>query len=271
MADYSDSGKRCRAVVACTDLDVRSVVDPIRFYEADQVILLTDNDDNDPLFPIRQKILEEIRSELEDYTIMTYPTGIRDCYGMMGELWRLFSPDRIDCMSDIYVNLSSGTVEFAIAAMSVCRKTERAVAFTVMTKEYALTSEDISKILFREDRSPGYSLKVSVPAMVMMMDLDRDRTELAECLRMMSEMRIDERNVSFSDIIARMKSCGRWDYTPDRRRGKTDDAQKERMFFKRNFLNPMMELGWIKEDRVMKNRFRLTPQGRMILEIYYGD
>ena len=44
-------------------------------------------------------------------------------------------------------------------------------------------------------------------------------------------MMIDERNVSFSDIIARMKACGRWDYAPDRRRGKTDDAQKERMFF----------------------------------------
>jgi len=63
-------------------------------------------------------------------------------------------------------------------------------------------------------------------------------------------MMIDERNVSFSDIIARMKACGRWDYAPDRRRGKTNDAQKERMF---------------------RNRFSLTPQGRMILEIYYGD
>ena len=84
-------------------------------------------------------------------------------------------------------------------------------------------------------------------------------------------MMIDERNVSFSDIIARMKACGRWDYAPDRRRGKTDDAQKERMFFKRNFLNPMTELGWIEEDRMFRNRFSLTPQERMILEIYYGD
>lgn len=270
MTEYSNSGKRYRTAIACVNLDVRSVVNPIRFYEARRVILLTNDDENDPLYPLSQKVLEEIRSELKEHTVAIHPIDIHDCYVMMRDLWIIVCSEKVDYLRELYVNLSSGTIEFAIAAMSVCRTIERVVAFTVRTKAYTFTSEDIHPILFGEIHPPGISEEVNEPVMVMMMDLDRSKTYLVECLKVINEMRIDERNVSFSDIIARMKDDGIWDYNPDRRRGKTDDAQKERMFLKRNFLNPMIELKWIEEDRAFRNRFRLTPQGRMILEVYYG-
>ena len=90
-------------------------------------------------------------------------------------------------------------------------------------------------------------------------------------LKMVGDLNTGERNLSFADIIEKLKDAHCWDYEPDRRRGKTDDAQKERMYFKRNFLTPLEDLGWIREDKVVKNRFRITQEGLVVLDIYYGD
>ena len=268
--DYSQiTGKRIREMIACADLDVNTILEPARFYEVDRIMLLCDDDEDDQLHEVRQRIMEEIFQTSKDIPKRVLPVDIHDCYAMMKVLRSILPEDNDG--RDIYINLSSGTPEFAVAAMSMCRRAERVTAFTVRTKSYTFQTDDLSGILFKHGRSIGISEEVCDPTKVMLFELDSARTDLIACLRIMDDLNTGERNLSFADIIERLKDAHRWDYEPDRRRGKTDEAQKERMFFKRNFLMPLEDLGWIREDRIVKNRFRITQEGLVVLDIYYGD
>lgn len=48
----------------------------------------------------------------------------------------------------------------------------------------------------------------------------------------------------------------------------TDLEQKESVYFKRTFIEPMVEKGWLVEDPGRKNKYLLTDDGEAILEIY---
>ena len=204
-----------------------------------------------------------------DVHVCVIPVDIHDCYANMKGLWSTVTP-KDDGYTEFFVNLSSGTAEFAVAAMSVCRRSRRATAFTVKTKSYSVDPLEVSEMLLREGRTEGYSKEVYDPIKIVMVDMDKEKTDLVTCLGIMKEMNVGERSLSYGDIIGRLKDANAWDYNPNRKRSKTDDAQKERMFFRRNFLNPMLELGWITEDEMMKNRFSITLEGHVVLDIYLG-
>jgi hypothetical protein len=268
--DYSHlSGKRPRKVIACLNLDVRSVIEPVRFYEANSVCVFCNSDDKDALLTVRERVRESVLKELGDIPVSVISVDIYDCYAIMKRLWSVVTP-KDDGLSEFFVNLSSGTAEFAVAAMSVCRRIERATAFTVKTSQYSVGPGEVSEMLFREGLSEGYSQKVYDPIKIVMIDMDRGKSDLVACLSIMKDMNMGERNLSFGEIIEKLKDAGAWGYNPNRKRLKTDDAQKERMYFRRNFLNPLLDLGWISEDRLVKNRFSITQEGLIVLDIYYG-
>ena len=254
-------------VISCINLDVNSVIEPTRFYEANVVNVFCNNDELDALLEIRQRIANAVMEKLGDIPVFVTPVDIHDCYALMKKLYTTVTP-KDDGYTEFFVNLSSGTAEFAVAAMSVCRRIERATAFTVKTKRYSADPSEISALLLKEGQEEGYSAEVYDPIKVMMVDVDREKSDLVTCLGIMQDMNIGERTLSYGDIIERLKDAGTWGYNPNRKRSKTDDAQKERMFFRRNFLNPMLEMGWISEDRVMKNRFAITQEGQVVLYIF---
>ena len=269
--DYSKlSGKRPRMVISCINLDVNSVIEPARFYEANMVNVFCNNDRLDALLEIRQRIADVVLERLGDIPVCVTPVDIHDSYALMKTLYRTVTP-KDDGHTEFFVNLSSGTAEFAVAAMSVCKRIDRATAFTVRTKRYSVEPGAISELLFEEGRTEGYSAEVYDPIKIMMVDMDRGKSDLVTCLGIMKGMNIGERTLSYGDIIEKLKDAGAWDYSPNRKRSKTDDAQKERMFFRRNFLTPMLEMCWIQEDRVMKNRFSITQEGFVVLDIYYNE
>lgn len=268
--DYTQiTGKKSREMMACADMDVNMILEPARFYDVDRIFLLCDNSENNRLHEVRQRIMEEIFQQSKDLPKRVFPVDIHDCYAMMKVLRSILPED--DDGRELYINMSSGTPEFAVAVMSMCRRTEKVTAFTVRTESYTFHTDDVRGILFKHGHPIWISKEVSDPTKVMMLELDGTRKDLIECLRIMRDLNTGERNLSFADIIEKLKDAHRWNYEPDRRRGKTDDAQKERMYFKRNFLTPLEDLGWIKEDRVVKNRFRITPEGQIVLDVYYGD
>ena len=266
--DYSKlSGKRPRMVISCINLDVNSVIEPARFYEANYICVFVNNDKFDALLAVRQRIADAAMDRLGDIPVSVVPVDIHDCYDIMKKLWSAVTP-KDDGYTEFFVNLSSGTAEFAVAGISVCRRIDRATAFTVKTERYSVEPGEVSEILFKEGRTEGYSAKIYDPIKVIMVDIDKGKSDLVTCLGIMNEMDSGERTLSYGDVIEKLKDAGAWDYFPNRKRSKTDDAQKERMFFRRNFLNPMLELGWISEDRVMKNKFSITQEGLVVLDIY---
>lgn len=87
-------------------------------------------------------------------------------------------------------------------------------------------------------------------------------------MRVSSKLDTDGTLMNFNDIIDTMKDVGIWDYVAEAKKTRTDDAQKERMFLRRNYITSMLDRGWVVENHRKRNRFTLTDKGLSIVDVY---
>lgn len=269
------SGRKDRIVIACIKFDVPIVVEPAIFYEADRIHLIHySKNHRGSGGHMYQEFYKEAVEQIENRAhaeVVEHDANVYDYHVMMRTLLEIISYERkrTGGIMDVYVNISSGSTEYSAAAMLICMQNKGLTAFTVRTKEYMLDNDSVKKLLYRDGKPVGFSSSVEDPEMVVTFDPDRQDSELVACLGILKEIKSRKRNIYFEDIINGLKIEGIWNYIPDSKRGRTTPEQKERMYFKRTYLEPMMKKGWVVENDVVKDRWEITPEGEAIIDIYY--
>lgn len=263
-----DSGRRERTVIACLSLGVPEVVEPAVFYGAETLHLLAD-DKEDGLSDIYEEFLEETERQLEERLPGTYVSVHRldtsDYHKVLRELL-IIARDLEN--EDAYVNISSGTPEYSAAAMLVCMQDSSLTAFTVRGKP--ADAEKVRSLMYHEGRPVGLAMEIDTPRKVATFDPDRQDTALVEAMAVIADCCRDRSFVTYEDIIEGLIVKGIWRYVPDSRRGRTDNIQKRRMFFRRNYIDPLVEKGWLVLDEHARRRFIVTEKGEAVIDVYLG-
>lgn len=265
------SGRRERVMIACLSLGIPEVTDPAVFYGAERVYLLVDEVGNDPFSGIYGEFLAEVRKQFKERLPGTYVSehvlDTSDYHKVLRELLKIARGLEED---DAYVNISSGTPEYSAAAMLLCMQNPSLTAFTVKAKPSSLEEDSIRELMYRGGRPVGLAGEVETPRKVATFDPEKQDMELVEAMAVIGECYRDKSYVTYDDIIDGLTVKGIWRYVPDSKRGRTDDVQKRRMYFRRTYINPMVEKGWLTLDPYAKRRFVVTEKGQAVIEVYHG-
>jgi hypothetical protein len=270
------SGKKERVVLSCLTTEVVKVVEPVRFYEATRARIIAykgpGQTERESMF--YKMFLDEARSRIEwtgrteliiDYTdILNYEQVLRTILEIIAEE-RARSGDYID----IFINVSSGTPEFIASAMLVALQQPDIVAFSVRTKSRNMNFDKALEAYSVDGRPAGRTSEVFDPVMVMTFGSETPDERLVDCLAVISDLDAAAASPSFGTIIDRLKEEGIWDYTPEVKKTRTDESQKERMYFRRNFIDPMVSKGWLVEDHTKRNRYLPTKKGEAVIKVYH--
>lgn len=264
------SGRKDRVLIACLSLDVPLIVDPAVFYKAERIHLLSYDSGDSPIYEeFRRETVTQLRERLPDVCIVDHGLDISDYRKVLREMLTIVRIDE-DEFTDIYVNISSGTPEYSAAAMLLCMQYSDLTAFTVRAKERALKEEDIRRHFYRDGRPVGDVLSTEAPAKVVTFDPEKQDMDLITAMAVIEEYSEKKSYVTFEDIIDGLTERGVWRYTPNTSRNRTNDLQKKRMHFRRNYIAPMVEKGWLTEDPIAKRRFRVTEKGQAVIDVYHG-
>lgn len=261
--------ERTVAVISCTTFETVKVSDPILFYKADRAhIIYTSQDNASGTFyeslvdDIERQVLLKRKVDIIRHNSVVYRYGI-----MLKEVNDIIRHEieQYGESVDIYVNISSGSAEYAAAAMYACMMHPQAMPFTVRVKEHNIPIEKYRELM--EEGAPfGDAKSVFDPKMVETFRIRPPKEELIRYLAFFDS--IEDRPYSNRSIMEMMEHAGVWEYTP--RDGKEKNRNSPTMMFRRNVLEPLTERGWITRGR-SKNRWSVTPSGRAILDIFCDD
>ena len=147
----SESGKKTTTVISCTTFETIKVSDPIVFYEADRAHIIYMSRDNgkggfyeDLVKDIKEQILAKREVEIipHNSVVHRYSEMLR----VVSEIIR-DERERYGRFVDIYVNISSGSAEYAAAAMTACMMNPDTIPFTVRVKEHNITLEKFRELI----------------------------------------------------------------------------------------------------------------------------
>jgi predicted transcriptional regulator len=270
------SGKKERVVLCCLTTEVMKVVEPVRFYEATRthIIAYRSKGEDDRMGRFFGSFLKEACSRIEwmgRTELMVDYTDTTNQQDVLRTILQIITEERNRCgdFVDIYVNVSSGTPEFVASAIMVSMQQPDIVAFSVGTTNWNDNIEKALEPLSVDGKPTGRAIEVSDPVMVMTFGSETPDDKLVDCLAIFGEPDSRSNNQSFRMIIDRLKEEGIWDYTPEIKKTRTDEFQKERMYLKRNYIEPLVRRGWLVEDQKKRNKYLPTEMGEAVIKVYY--
>ena len=268
------SGKKEVVVICCLTTEVVKVVEPVKFYEATRVHIIShlNPDGNNPDDKFFSAFLNEAKRQIKEYNatevivnyanILDYQDMLRTIIGIVAE------ENTRDDASILYVNISSGTPEYIAGAMLAATQNSDLIAFSVRSEAWSMGLDQTMDAYTVDGRPTGRTSEVSEPTMVMTFGPEVPNDRHVACLEVFRTQEADNRHLNFNEIIEALKEKGIWDYSPEVKKTRTDDSQKERMFLRRNYISPLLDRGWVVENRYKRNKFDLTTKGEAIVEIY---
>ena len=173
---------------------------------------------------------------------------------------------------DIYVNLSAGSSDYVAAASMVSMMYDNVIPFTVKTKSYTIGEEGIRKTYYSSDGKPiGMSKDVHDPCAISKINVPRPDKNLVLSLRIVSRLISENDRVRASKMIYELKKNGFWIRKYDERDlNEKSCPRNDLTYFHRDFMDRWMSNHWIEKDE-FSNTYRLTSNGKRILEIFYND
>lgn len=268
------SGKKEAVVICCLTTEVVKVVEPVKFYEAARVHIIshcnTGEGSPDELF--YNTFLEEACRQIKACTkaeTFVNCSNIMDYQEMLRTILNIVAEERAkDDGSIIYVNISSGTPEYIAGAMLAAMQDDDLIAFSVRTKTRSMDLDEAMKAYTVDGKPTGRTSSVTDPTMVMTFGPEVPNDKHVACLEVFKGQEIDNKHLNFNEIIEALKEKGIWDYTPEVKKTRTEDSQKERMFLRRNYITPMLDKGWVVENHQKRNKFDITTKGEAIVAVY---
>lgn len=256
-----------RTMICCVTFETVKVADPIIFYHPDSVHLIHYVKDDSPDNMIYQEFYDEVCrriSEWNDIPIIEHKAKVYDYHTILRTVFSIMQEEKD---KTILVNVSSGTSEYAAASMMASTMNGNTIPFTVGTEEYTTPSDKLRDLYFENGKAVGLSKKVYEPREVTTFTTESPSVELVACLEIIARSAKEKISGKSSMHIQMLKEAGIWSYETNTAKRKTDDKQKELMYYKRHYIEKLIDNGWIRKDSDLR-RYMLTDEGNIILTVF---
>jgi hypothetical protein len=275
--DNMATGRRKRIMIACVTFETIKVTEPIKFYETSKVHII--HYIKDPTSPksrmyveFYDRVCELIRNNDADAEIAEHNVRVSDFSSMLRTVLNIIESERtesIDC--DIFVNISSGTSEYAAASAIASMMKENITAFSVNTKDYTITDYDDIKTAYYDNDVPiGLTKTVYDPTALTSYKISIPQEHLVRALRILDERNQNKLSTKGPQMIQTLKDREIWfrEVAFDNLDDKSKQKLSEAVYYQRDYVNKWIDAEWIQKDELTK-RYRLTDKGKTIIDTFY--
>lgn len=290
-----------RVLIECVTLEVKQSVEPVKILRSDKVYLIhyveegvdETRKEREALFI---KAFNAVRDQIKSYgaEVLEYSeVKTWNFDGMMKTVYGILKRETIEG-SEIKVNISGGTSEFAAAAtIATMMYFPHAELFSMgIDPEYrTLNFKELENSITFEGELVGSSSRVLGPFPISGFPMESPETNLLKQLNVYSKMSIQDRTAD--KVIYRFIEKGLWthcikdsdnplestsiDYYQKKLKGAENRwdnrtyakmRSKEGSLFTTYCIKPWKEKGWIEEHEYIRDKYVVTEVGNTYLDIF---
>lgn len=235
---------------------------PIEHYDPNMIIVLLSNRKDEQSL-LENEIYLSAKDKIQCNKITEYSLDTHNFDAIAGTLIEIKKNLRRSIKDDldIFINISSGTNEYAAAGMFAAMTPPTDIAFNVIIEDNGLSRDEMNA--FFRDREHT----ISKPSVMTQIDKADPDEEFVALLTILKQMLSASKYTKYSSIIDALKEHGAWSYCPEKKSSsmRTDLRTKEEMYLKRHYLDIAIRNGWIEKNS--SSRLSITAKGESYLAV----
>lgn len=267
------SGRKKRIMIACVTFETAKVTEPIQYYEVNRAHIIhyvKDPAQNTIYRAFYDRVCEIVSEESSGRVeIVEHNERVSDFSVMLRTVLGIIQDEHAsegDC--EIYVNVSSGSPEYAAASAIASMMVPGTVPFSVGTKEYTVSDDMIEEIYFRDGKPVGLTKSTWEPKTLPSYVIDIPEEHLVRGLRILNQRNEAKQSVTSGRMVQELKDRGLWYRDTEDPSRKSNQRQAEAVYYQRDFIGKWAANGWIRKDE-LRNRYVLTDEGLNIIGTFY--
>lgn len=273
------SGRKKRIMVACVTFETSKVVEPALYYEINKAHIIhyvkdPDSESGKIYDSFRRRVCERLESESpREVEIVEHNERVSDFSVMLRTVLSIIQMENLgEEGCEIYVNISSGSPEYAAAATVASMMVPGTIPFSVNTKEYTVSTDRIRDVYFVDDQPVGMTKTTYPPRTMPIYAINIPEEHLVRGLRILGHRNEAKLSVTSGRMVEALKEAGLWyrDTESDDPDRKANQRQTEAVYYQRDFISKWLKNGWIVKDD-LRNRYILTESGTTVIGTFYTD
>lgn len=273
------SGRKKRIMVACVTFETSKVVEPALYYEINKAHIIhyvkdPDSESGKIYDSFRRRVCERLESESpREVDIVEHNERVSDFSVMLRTVLSIIQMENSgEEGCEIYVNISSGSPEYAAAATVASMMVPGTIPFSVNTKEYTVSTDRIRDVYFVDDQPVGMTKTTYPPRTMPIYAINIPEEHLVRGLRILGHRNEAKLSVTSGRMVEALKEAGLWyrDTESDDPDRKANQRQTEAVYYQRDFISKWLKNGWIVKDD-LRNRYVLTESGTTVIGTFYTD
>jgi len=257
------SGRRYSVVIFSLSPVKELYLSALDHYDPDEVFILRPTGD-DPISQSSCEIFDTVSAEVKCSNTQDIEIDSTDFKGILGRIIDIkrHLQEKYGDSLDLYINISSGTHEFAAAATFASMLPKTCTAFRVELYSDVLDKDRIIEIV------NGMEFDVEPPETITTVQNRDPAEDVIAYLRVIKELRRQTRYPKVRQIIEVLKEEGQWTHSPDRKScsGRTPLWKKEEMYLKRHYEDEALENGWL--EKTSRDELVVSDKGNVMISVY---
>lgn len=273
------SGRKKRIMVACVTFETAKVVEPALYYEINKAhIIHYVKDPTSESGAIYDSFCKRVCKLLETESprkveVVVHNERVSDFSVMLRTVLSIIQAENSgEEGCEIYVNISSGSPEYAAAATVAAMMVPGTIPFSVGTQEYTVSNERIKDVYFIDGKPVGLTKSTWPPRTMPIYAINIPEEHLVRGLRILDQRNSSKQSVTSGRMVQALKDAGLWfrDTESGDPSKRSNQRQTEAVYYQRDFISKWQRNGWIVKDE-LRNRYILTEDGRTVVNTFYTD
>jgi len=245
------------------------ISDPVALYDATKIHLVHYIEDpSSEKGKIYQMFYDRVCELIHQYSknipIIEHNAVVTDFGTMLKTVHNIINEEyKKDPHSDIFINISAGSSEYAAAAAIASMMFSNTIPFSVSTEEFQV--KDISIYRDNDNNLVGLTKKIKDLKVISKYSVNSPDKNLVLGLKIFDSLSKMEKTSKGPDMVHLLKKNKLW------YRGSFPEESKKRseaVYYYRDFVKPWMSEEWIYKDKHTK-KYYLTEKGKTILNTFY--
>lgn len=266
-------------MISCVTFETVKIAEPVRFYEATKIHLIhyvkDPQSENGKIYAeFYERVCEMIHENATaPVEIIRHMENVNDFTTMLRTILCIIEDENdMDEPSDIFVNISAGTSEYAAAAAVASMMMPGTIPFSVSTVEYQV--KNVRETFYENKKPVGLTRTVRNPKCLPKYTITIPDKNVVQGLRILDEMNKKKLPTKGPDVIRILKESNLWRREEGEivfdHRGKIKITRSDSVYYFRDFVEKWLSNGWVYRDE-FKKRYFLTDEGRIILDTFYCE
>lgn len=276
-----ESGRRERIMISCVTFETVKITDPIKFYDPTKVHLIhyvrdPSSEKGKIYTEFYDRVCEIIKENAAaPIEIIEHIEKVNDFTAMLRAVLQIIEKERSnEEPSDIFVNISAGTSEFAAAAAIASMMMPGTIPFSVRTIEYKV--KNVKDTFYENGKPIGQSRSVKDPKCLPKYTMPIPDRNLVLGLRILDDMNTKKRLPKGPDMIKILKEKDLWrreteeDTSKNEHDAKAKVTRSDSVYYFRDYISKWLSEDWVYKDE-FKKRYFLTDKGKIVLGTFYCE